>query len=312
MKVVVSFYGMCLCVLDQRKANSAAGATVLLLNGAAPADVGGAPRLPYHHPLVFVPIRHADLTRTTWSPVPSPDTLVDTEGLVSGKSFAWSLSGLDLAVGRGAGITLFENQTAGPDGLLPAPASPAGAASWADWRRIPDLRRMAPGATLKREYRRIGPQVLGMVRIAAGELRGGPRRHPGGGAAPWRFSSAYAQVITDRFEFHCAVPSGVLKATSYAGGRPQVLALKGRAGDTVRLTVIHEASVADLAMQRAVRATAPGRRATGSELPHYTAFYAALQGKGVQALEVPRQVAAPDPRAVLPVIDTPDCPPALF
>ena len=38
MKLVVSFYGMCLCVLDRREGNRAAGATVLLLNGAAPSS----------------------------------------------------------------------------------------------------------------------------------------------------------------------------------------------------------------------------------------------------------------------------------
>ena len=36
MKLVVSFYGMCLCVLDGRNGNRAKSAAVLLLNGAAP------------------------------------------------------------------------------------------------------------------------------------------------------------------------------------------------------------------------------------------------------------------------------------
>ena len=74
MKLVVSFYGMCLCVLDKRTGNRAGSASVLLLNGAAPASRAGAvarPALPYHHPLIFVPARHVDLARTSWSPVPA-------------------------------------------------------------------------------------------------------------------------------------------------------------------------------------------------------------------------------------------------
>lgn len=318
MKVVVSFYGMCLCVLDTRKGNTAASATVLLLNGAAPATrpekgAPARPPLPYHHPLLFVPARHADLARTSWSPVPAPETLVDTEGLVSGKAYAWSLSGLELALGRGRGISMFENQQPGPGGMLADPDTQADKHAWLDWRRIPDLRRMAPGATLKSAYKKIGPQVLGMVRISGGELRGGARRNLNGGAAPWTFSPTYAQVITDRFEFHCEAPDGLLKATGYAGGKRQTLALKGSATGTVHLTVVHEASVADMAMERALLPAAArrGAAATGPELPHYTAFYAALQGKGVEALLVPRQGVARSTGS-LPVIATPDCPPALF
>jgi len=317
MNVVVSFYGMCLCVLDQRKGNTAAGATVLLLNGAAPnirpeAGAPVRPPLPYHHPLLFVPARHADLSRTSWSPVPAPETLVDTESLVSGKAYAWSLSGLELSVGRGRGISMYENQQPGTDGRLAAPQSSAKDA-WLDWRRIPDLRLMAPGATLKASYRKIGPQVLGMVRVSGGELRGGARRNINGGAAPWRFSPTYAQVVTDRFEFHCDAPDGTLKAVGYAGGKRQTLALRSAGRSTVHLSVIHEASIADMALQRALPAAARrGVADTGPELPHYTAFYAALQGKGVESLLVPRQAAAPDPKARLPVIDSPDCPPALF
>ena len=44
MKVVVSFYGMCLCVLDQRKGNTAAGATVLLELGPGTVLTGMAKR----------------------------------------------------------------------------------------------------------------------------------------------------------------------------------------------------------------------------------------------------------------------------
>ncbi len=320
MKLVVSFYGMCLCVLDKRKGNTADSATVLLLNGAAPAtrpESGAPPRppLPYHHPLLFVPARNADLTRTSWSPVPAPDTLVDTESLVSGRAYAWSLSGLELAIGRGRGISMFENQQPGAGGRLADPENLSDKNAWLDWRRIPDLRLMAPGATLKTAYKKIGPQVLGMVRVSGGELRGGARRNVVGGAAPWRFSPTYSQVITDRFEFLCDAPDGTLKATGYAGGKRQTLALKGGAGATVHLTVIHEASIADMAMQRALPLAlrrGVGAGAGGAELPHYTAFYAALQGKGVETLAVPQQGALPNPKARLPVIDSPDCPPALF
>ena len=64
MKLVVSFYGMCLCVLEGQQGRRARRATVLLLNGAAaPRSAASAvarPRLPYHHPLLFVPAAHAD------------------------------------------------------------------------------------------------------------------------------------------------------------------------------------------------------------------------------------------------------------
>ena len=54
MKLVVSFHGMCLCVLEGRRGNRARSATVLLLNGAAPstkaeARASGPSRLPFHH-----------------------------------------------------------------------------------------------------------------------------------------------------------------------------------------------------------------------------------------------------------------------
>ena len=314
MKLVVSFYGMCLCVLDKRTGNRAGSASVLLLNGAAPASRTGAvarPALPYHHPLIFVPARHVDLARTSWSPVPAPETLVDTEHLVSGKTFAWSLAGLSLTVGRNRGITMFENQTAGPDGLLPNPASPLEASAWLDWRRIPDLALMAPGARLRRAYTRVGAQVLGIVRIPGGELRGAARKNAAGGAAPWRFSSSYAQVITDRFEFHCEAPAGALRAIGYAGGKPQAIHLKGGDRTTVRLSVIHEASSADIALHRAARPAVRAAKAARPELPHYTAFFDAFEGGGVEGLGAPQQAAA-NPRARLPVIDNPDCPPALF
>lgn len=313
MKLVVSFYGMCLCVLDRRSGNRARSATVLLLNGAAPATEAPRPRLPYHHPLLFVPAKQADLPRTSWSPVPAAETLVDTENLVSGKAYAWSLSGLDLTLGRGRGIAMYENQTAGADGLLPDPANPDDPRAWHDWRRIPDLARMAPGARLRTAYTKIGQRVLGIIRFSGGELRGATPKNRAGAAAPWQFTDTYSQIITDRFEFHCELPGSVVRATGYAGGKRQALALKAGARP-VHLTIVHEASVADMALHRAIKAAQPARarKAAERELPHYKAFFDAIEGKGVSALPAPRLGRARNPRGRLPVIDTPDCPPALI
>ena len=313
MKLVVSFYGMCLCVLEGQQGRRARRATVLLLNGAAaPRSAASAvarPRLPYHHPLLFVPAAHADLARCTWSPVPTPEALVDTERLVRGRHYAWSLSGLDLTVGAGRGLSLFENQTADDaTGLLADPASTRDGKAFLDWRRIPNLSRIARGATLRKGFATIGPNVLGMVRVHGGELRGAAPKNVGGNARPWRFSDAYAQVITDRFEFHCELPGADLVATGFAGRRPQSVRIKGAAGKTVRLAIVHDATPHDAALQAATRAAAA---APDETLPHYLAFYDALQGRGVAALPPPRPADRGMPGPA-PVIDNPNCPPALI
>lgn len=313
MKLVVSFYGMCLCVLDRREGHRAAGATVLLLNGAAPSTRAATaraarPRLPYHHPLIFVPARHADVARTAWSPVPAPESLVDTENLMTGRHVAWSLSGLDLTLGGGRGVTMFENQRADASGRLPDPA-PGDTAAYRDWRRIPDLARIAPGARVRPAFMSIGPQVLGLVRFRGGELRGAAPKNAGGNARPWRFSPTYEQVITDRFEFHCELPGAELKARGFATGRRQAIRLTDVEDRVVRLVIVHEASPL-------ARGLTAGRRPSGApdrSLPHYTAFYEALQGQGVDALQPPAP-AAGRRRATRPVkvIADPNCPPALI
>lgn len=314
MKLVVSFYGMCLCVLDRRKGHHAAGATVLLLNGAAPSSRAATgrtarPRLPYHHPLLFVPKRHADVARTAWSPVPAPETLVDTENLMRGPHVAWSLSGLDLTLGRGRGVTMFENQQEDGSGRLPDPA-PGDTGAYRDWRRIPDLARIAPGATVRPAFSSIGPHVLGLVRFAGGELRGATPKNAGANARPWRFSSTFEQVVTDRFEFHCEVPGTALKATGFASGRPQSIRLTGADDTVVRLVVVHEASP----LSRGLAGTRRGAGVADRTLPHYTAFYDAIQGKGVDALEPPSPGAPGRRRTTRPVkvIADPNCPPALI
>ena len=313
MKLVVSFYGMCLCVLDRREGNHAAGATVLLLNGAAPSSRAATgrtarPRLPYHHPLLFVPARHADVARTAWSPVPAPETLVDTENLMTGKHVAWSLSGLDLTLGRGRGVTMFENQPADQSGRLPDPA-PGDAAAYRDWRRIPDLARIAPGATVRPAFTSIGPHVLGLVRLTGGELRGATPKNAGANARPWRFSSTFEQVVTDRFEFHCEVPGTALRATGFASGRAQSIRLTGADDAIIRLVVVHEASPLSRGL-----AARRGAAAEDRTLPHYTAFYEALTGKGVEALGPPRPGTAGRRGTTRPVkvIADPNCPPALI
>ena len=313
MKLVVSFYGMCLCVLDRREGNRAAGATVLLLNGAAPPSRAATgrtarPRLPYHHPLLFVPARHADVARTAWSPVPAPESLVDTENLMTGRHVAWSLSGLDLTLGRGRGVTMFENQRAEASGRLPDPA-PGDAAAYRDWRRIPDLARIAPGATVRPAFTSIGPRVLGLIRFTGGELRGAAPKNASGNAGPWRFSPTFEQVVTDRFEFHCELPGTDLKATGFASGRPQTIRLTDVDDAVVRLVVMHEASPLSRGL-----AGARGAAAADRALPHYTAFYEAIQGKGVDALGPPSP-GAPGRRGTrrpLRVIADPNCPPALI
>jgi hypothetical protein len=315
MKLVVSFYGMCLCVLDARKGSAAKSATVLLLNGAAPptrAAAGGPGRLPFHHPLLFVPTKSADLKRTSWSPVPAADTMVDTENLVAGRAYAWNLAGLDLTLGHGKGVTLFQNQDE-VDGRLPDPANPDNPQEWLDWRRIPNLARIAPGSRLRRSYRAIGREVLGIVRFSGGELRGATPKNPAGVSAPWRFSDTYEQVITDRFEFHCEVKGSELKAAGFAGGPGQKIRLTDP-GKVVRLSVVHEASKPDVELLDVAR---PAVRAAAAapELPHYHAFYEAIQGPNVEALRSPMRgnaVAGGGGGGRFPVIDTPTCPPAAF
>ncbi len=314
MKLVVSFYGMCLCVLDRREDRRAAGATVLLLNGAAPPSRAArgrtaSPRLPYHHPLLFVPARYADVARTAWSPVPAPESLVDTENLMKGPHVAWSLSGLDLTLGRGRGVTMFENQRADRSGRLPDPA-PGDASAYRDWRRIPDLARIAPGARVRPAFLSIGAHVLGMVRLTGGELRGAAPKNAGGNAHPWRFSPTFEQVVTDRFEFHCELPGTALKATGFASGRAQTIRLRDVGDAVVRLVVVHEASPLSRGLTGA-RAASPS---TDRALPHYTAFYEAIQGAGVEALGPPRPGAPARRPATRPlkVIADPNCPPALI
>lgn len=318
MKLVVSFYGMCLCVLDGRKGNRARGATVLLLNGAAPstraASAGAGGRLPFHHPLLFVPARNADLKKSDWSPVPAPETLVDTGNLVSGSNHAWSLSGLDLTIGHGKGISMYENQVADAAGRLPDPARLDDEEAWLDWRRIPDLSKIARGAKLRASYKKIGLNVLGRIHFTGGELRGATPKDPGGVATPWQFSDGFSQVITDRFEFHCELPGRNLKAKGYAGSRRQAIRLSGPASKALRLAIVHEASPAASALNQVAKGTASKKaaRAAAVQLPHYTAFYDAIEGASVDALGAPRAGKPFDTAAKLPVIDTPLCPPALI
>lgn len=319
MKLVVSFYGMCLCVLDKRKAATAQGATVLLLNGAAPPSTArraqARSEMPYHNPLLFVPSRHADLKRSTWSSLPTPEALVDTEGLVKGPHAAWSLAGLHLTLGRGKGVALHQRYRDGDldNGRLPDPAAMTDTRAYTDWRRIPDLARIAPGARLRTAYTRIGPRVVGMVRISGGELRGGAPRNADGNAAPWRFSDTFDQVITDRFEFHTELRGADLVATGYASGRKQSIRLRGGAATTVRLAVVHEATPFDVKLDDAARRARPmvGGVAPAPDLPHYLAFYDAIEGRGVDALNPPQRGGRglEGPRAS---IVTPNCPPALI
>lgn len=307
MKLVVSFYGMCLCVLDKRKGNRAAGATVILLNGAAPPRAGrtaGRPRLPYHHPMLFVPARHADVKRTAWSPVPAPEAIVDTEGLMSGRHVAWSLSGLDLTLGRGKGLSMYENQEADASGRLPDPASVDDAKAFLDWRRIPDLARIAPGAKVRPAFTAIGRNALGLIRFTGGELRGARPKSISGCATPWRFSDTFEQIITDRFEMHCELPGTELKASGFASGRSQRIRLTAVTDKVVHLVVVHEASP----LVEALRVT---KAVADPVLPHYTAFYDAVRGKTVDALNAPRPAGS----AIggrRPSIHTPFCPPALI
>lgn len=313
MKLIVSFYGMCLCVLDGRTGHRAKKATVLLLNGAAPSTTaGGSVPLPFHHPLLFVPARHAALAQSDWSPVPAPETLVDTEHLVSAKSQAWSLSGLDLTLGQGQGITMFENQTADAQGRLADPARLDDEDAWRDWRRIPDLSRIARGAKLRASYKKIGVNVLARVHFTGGELRGAAPKDLGGVAAPWRFSAGFNQVITDRFEFHCELPGQSLSAQGYAGTRRQAIRLSGSDGRVIRLSVVHEATPQAAVRQAAGMGVTKVTRSSAAELPHYTAFYQAISGGAVDALGAPRAGTSITPPLKRPVIDNPACPPALI
>ncbi|MGE0816551.1 MAG: hypothetical protein AB7O28_18185 [Vicinamibacterales bacterium] len=311
MKLIVSFYGMCLCVLEGTKGNRARSASVLLLNGATPPPkntkrILSRQQLPYHHPLLFVPAKHVDLARSS-PPLPTPDALVDTEGLMSGRHHGWSLSGLDVTLGTGKGVSLRETLELDAAGRLPDPRSTKDTLAYEDWRRLPDLSRIAPGAKLRSAFTTIGANVLGAVRFTGGELRGAlpkDRRR----MQAWRFSDSFDQVITNRFEFHCNLPGVEISAVGKAGGRPSVIRLSGTAGKVVRLAVVHEATPADAALH--ARALPSAQRSLDA-LPHYMAFYDAIQGKAVDRLQPPERSAA-GARGRIRVIDTPECPPATF
>ncbi|MEZ5289139.1 MAG: hypothetical protein R2712_30915, partial [Vicinamibacterales bacterium] len=163
-------------------------------------------------------------------------------------------------------------------------------------------------AKLRSTFATIGANVLGAVRFTGGELRGAlpkDRRR----MQAWRFSDAYDQVITNRFEFHCTLPGVEISAVGKAGGRPSVIRLSGTAGKVVRLAVVHEATPADSALH--ARALGVTKQAATDALPHYMAFYDAIQGKAVQVLQPPTRSAGRS-RGRISVIDTPDCPPATF
>ena len=314
MKLVVSFYGMCLCVLDKRKGATAGGATVLLLNGAAPprttARAEARPQLPYHHPLLFVPAKHADVKRSTWLPVATPEALVDTERLFSGRHLGWNVSGLDLTLGRGRGLTLYQHYADNDldNGRLPDPDGTTDTGAYLDWRRIPDLKRISPGARLRPAFEKIGAGVLGIVRFSGGELRGAAPKNAVGNASAWRFSETFDQVITDRFEFHTELPGSDLVAAGFAGGR-QSIRVTGAANKVVRLSIVHEATPSDVTLYASARPRPAARGAgPGDDLPHYLAFYDAIQGPGVDILAPPRR----GPGSNGPSIDRPDCPPALL
>lgn len=311
MKLVVSFYGMCLCVLHGKRGARASGASVLLLNGAAPPPANtkrvlSRPQLPYHHPLLFAPAKHVDLKRS--SPrVPTPELMVDTEGLMTGKHHAWSLAGLDLTLGRGNGLTLFETAAADAASLRD-PVDGRDKRAYLDWRRLPDLSRIAPGATLRPAFTTIGQHVLGIVRFTGGELRAAVPKDFGGVSTPWRFSDTFDQLITDRFEFHADLPGVEIDAAGPDRGRPQVVRLSGTTGTTVKLAVVHEATPAD----SRIHALALGPEAASRDLlPHYMAFYDAVRGKAVDALPQPRR-SGTGSRAPVPVIEFPPCPPAVL
>jgi hypothetical protein len=78
----------------------------------------------------------------------------------------------------------------------------------------------------------------------------------------------------------------------------------------VRLSIVHEATPSDVALYTAAQPGPASARdaAPDDALPHYLAFYDAIQGPGVDALEPPRR--GPAPRG--PSIWIPDCPPALI
>ncbi len=313
MKLVVSFYGMCLCVLEGRKGTRARAATVLLLNGAAPSTsaAGGGTRLPFHHPLLFVPVRNAEPKKSSWSPVPAADSLVDTEHLVAGAAHAWNLSGLEVTLGTGRGIVMYENQEADTSGRLRDPGHAAGDETWLDWRRIPDLSRIAPGARLRATHKKIGMHVLGRVRFTGGELRGATPKNPAGVATPWYFSDGFSQVITDRFEFHCELPGTALEGHGYAGSRGQTIRLRGGGRKPIRLSVVHEATPSAATLRGPLSRKAA--KAAATQLPHYAAFYRAIEGPTVEVLAaLPPRLGKPMATVTRPVIDTPTCPPALI
>jgi hypothetical protein len=86
------------------------------------------------------------------------------------------------------------------------------------------------------------------------------------------------------------------------------------AGKVLRLVVVHEATPSASALNQVAKRTLSrtAARAAEKQLPHYTAFYEAIEGKGVDALTAPRAGRPFDPSARIPVVDTPACPPAVF
>ena len=117
-------------------------------------------------------------------------------------------------------------------------------------------------------------------------------------------------IATDRFEFHVEMPGTALKATGFASGRAQSIRLTGADDAVVRLVVVHEASP----LSRGLAGPRRGAAATDRTLPHYTAFYEAIRGKGVEALgpPAPGGPGRRGPARPVKVIADPNCPPALI
>lgn len=307
MKLVTTFYGMCLCVGNKKEGT----ASVRLLN-ATPQRKKRGPRaaaaftrddLPQHHPLLLIPAANVDLNATTWQPMASVSGFA-TSDFQSGY-LGWYLSGTSFAIGEAGPVHFTE--TYGPGDVLPPPSSTDAVEDYRDWRRLPNLAAIRPGSRIRKDFATVGENVLSNIDLQGGTFSATTPatingvKHPGSHYS-WAFSPHYSQVVSDQFQFEC---TGDRIVVGQGATRREIVLKASRGAETVPLWVHHEASMLDKSVM------AMNWKSDDMSMPHWTAFYSALEG-GAGPVETPVGVFRFNRREAVAAIDSPTCPPAVW
>lgn len=306
MKLVTTFYGMCLCVGNKKDRT----ASVRLLNatpqrktrGSRPSAQFTRDDLPQHHPLLLIPAANVDLKATTWAPMASVSGFA-TADFQSGY-LGWYLSGATFAIGEPGPVHFTE--TYGPGDVLPPPQSTDAVDDYRDWRRLPNLAAIRPGSRLRKGYDAVGENVLSLIQLQGGTFSATTPatthgvKHPGAHYS-WAFSPHYSQVVSDQFQFEC---EGDRIVIGEGASRREIVLKANRAG-SVRLWVHHEASMLDKSVM------AMNWKSDDMSMPHWTAFYSVLEG-GEGPIEAPVGVFRFNRNEAVAAIDNPNCPPAIW